>query len=283
MDSKMEALGLSNADCACLITEDSQRIKFCRDCATMLPQRLEDGQANPDWLRARLGKLTASCMADALAGGKGVTRTKYRARLITERLSGVPYEGFTSSDTERGIRLEPAAVNAYELFYPGLEPPDVQKTGVWYHPTIENLAASPDRLVDSDGIMEVKIHSTHIHFDMLLSQRIPDKDVLQMLTGLACTKREWCDYVSFDDESPAGCDLFVRRFYRDDHKARIAEIEERGQEFLYEVEKLAKDLQERAEAGFIFLDREPEQNGDGLAAQLTNSLAVVPMKRKRKY
>jgi hypothetical protein len=69
-----------------------------------------------------------------------------------------------------------------------------------------------------------------------------------------------------------GCDLFVRRFYRDDYKQRIVEIEQRGQEFLAEVEKQTKELQERALSGFIFLARE---NGDGLTKQLEDSIEIA--------
>jgi hypothetical protein len=243
-------------------------------------------QGSDEWGRARAGYLTGSRISDALAKnrqgtGPGITRLNYQAEIVCERLNGFAYEGFQNSYMDRGKEEEDGAVKAYDLFVGrvGLE---VKPIGFVQHPSIARFGASPDRTVGKVGLLEVKNRKTNIHFELLRSLKVPTGDVDQVLTELACAEWvEWCDYVSYDRRAPAGCDLFVRRFYRDDHKARIAEIEQRGQEFLYEVEKLAKELQERAEAGFIFLDREPEQNGNGLAAQLTNSLAMVPMKRKR--
>ena len=29
-------------------------------------------------------------------------------------------------------------------------------------------------------------------------------------------KREWCDFISFDPRLPDNCNLFIKRFYRDD-------------------------------------------------------------------
>ena len=128
----------------------------------------------------------------------------------------------------------------------------------------------------------MKCRKTHIHLELLDKKQIPTADLNQVLFALSCTGRFWCDYVSYDPRAPIRCDLFVKRVFRDEHKARIAEIEERGQEFLYEVEKLAKELQERAEAGFIFLDREPEQKGNELLAQLTGSVKMLKPVRAEK-
>lgn len=271
--------------CSCIQNEEEITIVFCRPCAMELEQGSES------WYQARLGHLSASRISDALAKnrqgtGPGITRLNYQAELVCERLNGFAYEGgFQNSWMDRGKEEEDGAVIAYELMV-GVE---AQRIGFVQHPSIPLFGASPDRVIGKVGLLEVKNRKTNIHFDLLRSLKVPTGDVDQVLTEMACADWvEWCDYVSYDRRAPAGCDLFVRRFYRDDHKARIAEIEQRGQEFLFEVEKLAKELQERSEAGFIFLDREPEQKGNELLAQLTGSVkmlepgsVVVPIKRKR--
>jgi hypothetical protein len=285
--------------CSCIQNEEGLTIVFCRPCAMNLEQ------GSDEWGRARAGCLTASRMNDALAknrqgNGPGITRLNYQAELVCERLNGFAYEGgFHNSYMDRGKEEEDGAVCAYEFeLLLRKEYRDVEvkalPIGFVQHLSISNFGASPDRNVHIGGrpvgLLEVKNRKTNIHLDLLRSLKVPAGDVDQVLTEMACAEwAEWCDYVSYDRRAPAGCDLFVRRFYRDDHKARIAEIEERGQEFLFEVEKLAKELQERAEAGFIFLEREPEQKGNELAAQLTGSIAmlespdkVVPIQRKQR-
>jgi len=240
------------------------------------------GQGSEAWHRARLGSLTASRISDALAKnrqgtGPGITRLNYQAELICERLNGIAYEGFNNVWMDRGKEEEDAAVKAYDLFatpaWVEKNTLEIRPIGFVQHATIPYFGASPDRAIGKVGLLEVKNRKTNIHFDLLRSLKVPTGDVDQVLTELACAEwAEFCDYVSYDSRAPAGMDLFVRRFYREDHQQRITEIEQRGQEFLAEVEKLAADLQERALSGFVFLARE---NQDGLAKQLEESIALA--------
>ncbi len=269
-DLKME-------NCGCKENEEGLVTEFCRPCAMNLEQ------GSDEWKRARLGKLTASRICDALAknrqgNGPGITRLNYQAELICERLNGVAYEGFQNIYTDRGKEEEESAVKAYDLFvtpaWTKKNRLEVKPIGFVQHACIPYFGASPDRAVGAVGLLEVKNRKTNIHFDLLRSLKVPTGDVDQVLTELACSDwAEWADYVSYDSRAPAGCDLFVRRFYREDHLRRIAEIEKRGQEFLAEVEKLAADLQERALSGFIFLERETQDGG--LAKKLEESIELA--------
>ncbi len=263
-------------NCSCIQNEEGMTVAFCRNCAFSLGQRLEDGQPNPDWVRARLGKLTSSKITDAAAKnrqgtGPGVTQLSYRAQLVCERLSGVAYDGFQNSYMERGNATEPDAVDAYQ-FRVGLR---VRSVGFIHHPTIPDAGASPDGLVGDEGQVEVKCRKTHIHFELLNTQQIPIADMNQVLFALACTGRAWCDYVSFDPRAPARCDLFVWRVYRYKNVGRIAELENEGVRFLAEVEKQTRELKERAAGGFIFLNGESD-----LTKQLSQSLVVAQSKKK---
>jgi YqaJ-like recombinase protein len=259
-------------NCACQYDEYEIRTELCRPCAMNLEQGSEE------WRRARLGKLTASRISDALAKnrqgtGPGITQLNYQAELICERLNGFVYEGFQNSYMERGKEEEDLAVKAYDLFAVRLNL-EIRAIGFVQHRSIPYFGASPDRAVGNTGLLEAKNRKTNIHFDLLRGLKVPTGDVDQVLTELACAEwAEWCDYISYDSRAPVGMDLFVKRFYRDDHKQRINEIEQRGQEFLAEVERQTKILQERSVSGFIFLEREIQ---DGrLTKQLEDSVELA--------
>ena len=64
-----------------------------------------------------------------------------------------------------------------------------------------------------------------------------------MLWQMACTDREWCDFVSFDPRLPGHLQLFVVRFKRDE--PRIVEIEAEVEAFLKEVDGSLASLKNR--------------------------------------
>jgi len=108
------------------------------------------------------------------------------------------------------------------------------------HPTIEWAGASPDGLVGDDGCIEIKCPNTLTMIETLLSQKVPGKYFTQMQFQLACTGRNWCDYVVFDPRMPEKAQLFVKRVDRDD--AYIAEIEAEIVKFLAEVKSQVQQL-----------------------------------------
>ena len=71
-------------------------------------------QGTAEWHQERLGKATASKIADIIARtktGYGAGRANYAAQLIAERLTGTPTEGFTQKAVsgELGAALDIAA------------------------------------------------------------------------------------------------------------------------------------------------------------------------------
>jgi hypothetical protein len=60
---------------------------------------------------------------------------------------------------------------------------------------------------------------------------------------MACTGRQWCDFVSFDPRLPVDMQLFVKRVERDN--ARITEIEAEVSAFLGEIAKKLDALHSR--------------------------------------
>ena len=76
-------------------------------------------QGSPEWLQARVGKVTASRVADVAAKTKtgwGASRANYMAQLIAERLTGNVQESFTNGAMQWGTEKEPEARAAYEFY-----------------------------------------------------------------------------------------------------------------------------------------------------------------------
>jgi putative phage-type endonuclease len=196
-------------------------------------------QGSAEWLQARVGKVTASRVADVCAKTKtgwGASRKNYMAELVAERLTGVPAQQYVNQAMQWGTDTEPQARAAYEFFSDAT----VREVGFIPHPSIPDSGASPDGEVADDGLLEIKCPNTATHIETVLGGCVPDKYVMQMQWQMACTGRQWCDFVSFDPRLPEGVNLFIRRIKRDD-KA-IAHIEEAVREFLTELDATVKTL-----------------------------------------
>lgn len=204
-------------------------------------------QRSDEWFAARLGKLTASRMADVMARTKtgwGASRANYMAELLCERLTGQMQERFTNTAMQWGTDTEPQARAAYEFMTGNT----VEEIGFADHPSIPMAGASPDGLVGADGLVEIKCPNTATHIDTLLTETIPGKYRIQMLWQLACTGREWCDFVSFDPRLPADMQLWISRVAPE--AGEIDAMESAAREFLRElddkIDALRRKYQEAA-------------------------------------
>jgi len=189
-------------------------------------------QGSDEWKQLRLGKVTASRVADVIAktkSGYSASRANYMAQLIAERLTGTVAESYTNAAMQHGTETEPEARSAYE-FYQGVA---VEQVAFVPHPKIEQAGCSPDGMLGSDGLVEIKCPSTATHLETLLGKSVPAKYEAQMQFQMACTGRQWCDFVSYDPRMPEHMRLFVKRLPRDDK--RIKEIEEEIASFLLEM------------------------------------------------
>ena len=197
-------------------------------------------QRTDDWFSARIGKVTASRAADVMARtktGYGASRANYMAELICERLTGERAEGFTNAAMAWGTATEPQARVAYSF----LTDCEVEEVGFIDHPSIPMFGASPDGLVGSLGLVEIKCPSTATHIDTLMSETIPEKYRLQMHVQMMCTGRDWCDFASFDPRLPTDLQLWVSRVHRD--AETVAMIEAEVSTFLAELSAKVGQLQ----------------------------------------
>lgn len=199
-------------------------------------------QGSPEWFAARLGKVTASRVADIIAktkSGPSTSRANYAAQLIAERLTGNREESFTNAAMQWGVDKEPEARAAYAF----RTDQDVIEVPIVDHPTIQMSAASPDGLVGQDGMVEFKCPNTATHLDTLQTESVPSKYITQMQWQMACTGRQWCDFVSYDPRMPEAMRLFIKRVPRDD--AMIETLESEVSAFLDEVTNRVAELSAR--------------------------------------
>jgi predicted phage-related endonuclease len=200
-------------------------------------------QGSIEWKKERLGKLTASRFADAIAktrNGWGASRDNYMAELVVERLTGAPYIGFKSQAMVRGTEMEPTARLAYEL----LTGNDVEQTGFIHHPNIPMSGASADGLVGNDGMIEIKCPETKTHIETLITGTISRRHILQCQWNMACRpERRWVDFVSFDDRMPEPMSIFIKRIPRDTQE--IKDLEVLAEDFLKELETQVEALRKK--------------------------------------
>ena len=190
-------------------------------------------QGSEEWHEARLGKVTASRIADMMARTKtgwGAGRANYMAELLCERLTGSAEDRFTNAAMAWGTETEPQARAAYE-FITGRA---VEEVGFVDHPSIAMAGASPDGLVGDDGLIEIKCPNTATHIETLLTETIPSKYRMQMLWQMACTGRAWCDFASFDPRLPGDMQLFIARVTPE--PGEIDALESGVREFLAELD-----------------------------------------------
>lgn len=198
-------------------------------------------QGSDEWFEMRLGKITASKISDVIAkgrSGEAVSRADYKLDLALERHSGIKTESVSTFHMQRGTELEPQARIHYEL-----------KTGTFVdqldfvpHPTIDMAGASPDGLVGDDGLIEIKCPMRKNHARYLLSGKPPAAYIPQMAWQLACTGREWVDFVSYHPDMPNNTNLFISRYYRDEKY--ISEVEGLIKTFNEDVDSLVKQLEQ---------------------------------------
>lgn len=205
-------------------------------------------QNSEDWIRARLGKPTASKFDKiiTLAGNKtGAPWYDYMYQLVYERIAQCPPSPISSPSywMQRGSALEPEARRALEgilgrkLFRVGLVTTDDGKIG-----------ASPDCIVNWSWGVEIKCPSPWQHIQY--SVRGPEKDYKAQIQGQMYVGE--FDRMSFFSYNP-GMPCCVHDVKRDEEY--IKKMHKLLREFcaeLDETEKQARALGDYYPAGVLF-------------------------------
>ena len=196
-------------------------------------------QRTEEWFQARLGKVTASRVADVLSkikSGESASRRNYKIQLVSERLTGEKQESYINQAMQDGIDREVFARDRYVQQFG-----EVEEVGFVNHPTLE-AGASPDGMVGDDGLLEIKCPMGTTHTETLMTQEVPSKYIPQIQFQLRCTGRKWCDFVSYNPMFPEHLQVFVKRVEADE--VYQMKLDKEIEAFLLEVQTIIDRLKE---------------------------------------
>jgi hypothetical protein len=161
----------------------------------MSPRIFDCEQGSAEWLEIKLGLPSASMFHAILAKGKedgtnatSKTRRDYMLRLAGEILSGEPAETYTNGHMERGKALEDEARQLYQF----TQGADLTRVG-FVVASNGVMGCSPDSLIGSDGVLEIKTALPHILLDLWLKKEFPPAHKAQCQGNLLCAEREFVD------------------------------------------------------------------------------------------
>ncbi len=196
-------------------------------------------QNSPEWLDAKVRPSHGIRIADVTANQErksAASRESYKMELLAEVLTGRATEHYVSQAMDFGRENEPLAGSLYEI-EKGME---VERVGYVLHPSIPRSGCSPDGLVGDDGLVEFKVPNTTTHLEYLIGEVVPAEYIPQMTWQMACTGREWCDFVSYDPRLPSAFGLFIVRLPRNEEL--ICEMEKEVEKFIAELNALSEKL-----------------------------------------
>lgn len=151
-------------------------------------------QGSKEWLAARCG-IPSSSNFDKLITSKGEPskqREKYMYQLAAEAITGCKEESFQSAAMTRGIEMEAEARQFYEL----TRNVEVEQVGFCLDDS-GLFGASPDGLIEDDGLIEIKSPQSQTCVSYLLKGGL-DVDYFQQTQGqLLVTGRKYVDLISY--------------------------------------------------------------------------------------
>lgn len=205
-------------------------------------------QGSEDWLKARLGIVTASEVNHILtATGKPASnegQRSYACQIAAERELGYIEDHYESFDMMRGHFQEGIAREVYNDNYD-----EVKECGLITRKFNGiTLGASPDGLVGDDGGIEIKSRLSKFQIKTIISGEVPKDYYNQIQALLMVSGREWFDFVQYSNGMP----LYVQRVYPDMERQQC--IADALVEFEKKVEETISNYKERAN-GLIKTER----------------------------
>lgn len=202
-------------------------------------------QNSAEWELLRLGKPTSSGYSKFMANfGKpfGEPAIRYALQIALERVTGRKAEhSFRSEDMERGHEQEPIA----RMLYEEQTFSDVTNGGFF---DWGDWGDSPDGLIDSDGVIEIKCVIAHVHHATIRRGSFDPAYKWQIVGHLDATQREWVDFVSYCSDYPEHKQLVIFRTYRGEMETELSQLAERRAKFLDVVRYETEQLQQKETA-----------------------------------
>lgn len=177
-------------------------------------------QRSKEWFEARKGKLTGSNIGAAL----GLNPWKKPEDLIRQMVRdyhGAESEFTGNIATEYGTQHEPLA----QIEYMGATGNFPEECGFYVHPEYDWLGASPDGLIDDDGVLEIKCPFGKRNDKNLGFASAEDQPhyYAQMQIEMACTGRKWCDFFQWNKH---GCKVETIEFNQEWFDSHLPELKE---------------------------------------------------------
>ena len=192
------------------------------------------------WFLMRSGKLTGSVASKVMANdGKafGDPAKKLAVNIALEQITGKPIsDGYTNDHMERGHEQEPIARQLYEREY-FCKVAD----GGFYDNGF--TGCSPDGLVSTDGIIEIKCVIPSVQYKRIKTKSFDSAYRWQLSFNLKESGRKWIDYISFCAEFPTDRMLFVQRIYTTDLVDDFKSIDLRVDDFFELVNQIKEDIE----------------------------------------
>jgi len=147
-------------------------------------------QGTEEWKMIRLGIVTASNFAKVLSKKSG--RDTYMMRKLAEMQQGRYVEGYHNQAMENGNEHEANARKYYDD-WKGIQL--VDRVGFV---KMGGLGCSPDGLVGTEGIIEIKCSEGPSHYRIVKANKMPTVHKPQVQGNLWIAERQWCDFISYD-------------------------------------------------------------------------------------
>ena len=144
-------------------------------------------QGSEAWIQARLGIPTASNFRRIITASGVLSRSSvgYMNELLAEWQSGTRQVIYTSKWMQRGIEMEAEARSSYAL----RTNTKVAQVGLVYRDKNRLIAASPDGLVNQDGLLEIKCPQPAKHETYLYHGKVPTIYIPQVQGQLRLCKK----------------------------------------------------------------------------------------------
>lgn len=194
-------------------------------------------QGTPEWYACRIGMPTASMFATVMASGRGggdsKTRRKYMLQLAGERITGEPMETFSNGAMARGKIME-AEARYFYAFDRDVDPVQVGfvRNGV----EGQYYGCSPDSLIGTDGLLEIKTAKPDVLIEIIERDDVPPEHKAQTQGQLWVCEREYLDFMAYWPKMPK----FIRRAHRDE--AYIAKLASAVEDFNAELMEMVWKL-----------------------------------------
>ena len=173
-------------------------------------------QGSEEWTAQRTGILTASeikrIITPTLKSANNADTRSHVYELLAQRVTNYVEPVYISTDMLRGTEDEFYARQAYAEHHAPVEQVGFITNDRWGF----TIGYSPDGLVGSDGLIEIKSRRQKFQVQTIVENltggTIPADYVMQAQTGLLVSEREWLDFISYS----GGLPMCVVRVWPDD-------------------------------------------------------------------